>query len=122
VAGEGAARELALEVRVPIWGIGGGGAHHGGGGLMVVKQVGGGEETVASQSRGHRQGSRGWGGSTRRRSAWGGVEMVGGWLERAVRGGSIQPKRNGGSGVEEQPRAPARRSRELSALVRRSGW
>jgi hypothetical protein len=121
VAGEGAARELALEVRVPIWGIGGGGAH-GGGGLTVVKQVGGGEETVASQSRGHRQGSRGWGGSTRRRSAWGGVEMVGGWLERAVRGGSIQPKRNGGSGAEEQPRAPARRSRELSALVRRSGW
>jgi hypothetical protein len=31
VAGEGGARELALEVRVPIWGIGGGGAPRGGG-------------------------------------------------------------------------------------------
>jgi hypothetical protein len=30
VAGEGGARELALEVRVPIWGISGGGAHRGG--------------------------------------------------------------------------------------------
>jgi hypothetical protein len=30
VAGEGGTRELAPEVRVPIWGISGGGAHRGG--------------------------------------------------------------------------------------------
>jgi hypothetical protein len=50
VAGEGGARELALEVRVSIWGIGGGGAHRGG--LTAAKQVGGGEPATASQRRG----------------------------------------------------------------------
>jgi hypothetical protein len=50
VAEEGGARELALEVRVPIWGIGGGGAHHDG--LTVVEQVGGEEPVTASRRRG----------------------------------------------------------------------
>jgi hypothetical protein len=50
VAGEGAARELAPEVRVPIWGTGGGGAHRGG--LAVAKQIGGGEPATAGQRRG----------------------------------------------------------------------
>jgi hypothetical protein len=39
VAGEGDALELALEVRVSIWGIGGGGAHRGR--LAMAKQIGG---------------------------------------------------------------------------------
>jgi hypothetical protein len=54
-----------------------------------VKQVSGGEETVASRSRGHWWGLSDWGVSTQRRGAWGGVEMVRGGLERAVRGGSV---------------------------------
>jgi hypothetical protein len=49
VAGEGGVRELALEVRVPIWGTGGDGAHHGG--LVVVKQIGGGEPTTVGRRR-----------------------------------------------------------------------
>jgi hypothetical protein len=44
--------------------------------------------TAASQSRGHQRGPSDWGGSTRWHGAWGGVEMVGGGLEQAVRGGS----------------------------------
>jgi hypothetical protein len=87
-----------------------------------VKQVDGGEETAASRSRGHRWGSSGWGGCTQRRGAWGGVETVGGGLERAVHGGLVRPERNGGGGAEEQPRAPARRSGELPTSVRSSGW
>jgi hypothetical protein len=88
----------------------------------VVEGIGGGEETVASQSRGHRRGPSGWGGCTRWHSAWGGVEMVRGGLEWAVRGGSVRPERNDGGGEEEQPKAPASRSRELPASVRSSGW
>jgi hypothetical protein len=42
--------ELAPEVRVPIWGIGGGGAHRGG--LTVAKQIGGGELAMAGWRRG----------------------------------------------------------------------
>jgi hypothetical protein len=44
--------------------------------------------TSASQSRGHRRGLSGWGGSTRWRDAWGGVEAVGEGPRWAVRGGS----------------------------------
>jgi hypothetical protein len=47
VAEEGGARELAPEVRIPIWGIGGGGAHHGG--LTAVKQISGGEPAMAGR-------------------------------------------------------------------------
>jgi hypothetical protein len=50
VAREGGARELAPEVRVPIWGTGSGGAHRGG--LVVVKQSGGGELATAGRRRG----------------------------------------------------------------------
>jgi hypothetical protein len=59
VAEEGGARELALEVRFPIWCIGSGGAHRGG--LVMVKQVGGEEPATAGQRRGggHRLGVRG---------------------------------------------------------------
>jgi hypothetical protein len=119
VAGEVGARELALEVRVPIWGIGSGEAHRGG--LTVVKQVGSGEEMVANQSRGHQWGPSGWGGCTWWCGAWGGIEMVGGGLEHAVCGGLVWPERNNGGGVEEQPRASARRSGELPVSVRSSG-
>jgi hypothetical protein len=38
----------------------------------------------ASRGRVHRRGPNGWGGSTQRRDAWGGVEMVGEGLEWAV--------------------------------------
>jgi hypothetical protein len=41
----GDARELALEVRVPIWGIRSGGAHRGR--LAAMKQIGGGEPAMA---------------------------------------------------------------------------
>jgi hypothetical protein len=91
-------------------------------GFSTVEGISGGEETVTNQSRGHRRGSSGWGGCTQWCGAWGGVETVGGWLEWAIRGGSIRPERNDGGGVEEQPRAPARRSGELPASVRSSGW
>jgi hypothetical protein len=47
--------------------------------------------------------------------------MVGGGLERAIRGGSVRPERNGGGGAEELARAPPRRSGELSTSVRSSG-
>jgi hypothetical protein len=70
-----------------------------------VKQVDGGEEMAASRSRGHRRGPSNWGGSTRRGDAQGGVETVGGGMERAVHGGSVRTERNGGGGAEEQPRA-----------------
>jgi hypothetical protein len=50
VAGEVGARELAPEVRVPIWCIGSGGAHRGR--LAAVKQVGGGEPMTVGQRRG----------------------------------------------------------------------
>jgi hypothetical protein len=72
-------------------------------GLTAAKRVGGGEETAASQSRGYRRGSSGWGGSTRRHGAWGEVKMVGGGLERAVRGGSVRLERNDDGGAKEQP-------------------
>jgi hypothetical protein len=59
VVRKGGAGEVALEVRVPIWGIGSGGAHRGG--LAGVKQVGGGEPTTTCQRRGggHRLGVHG---------------------------------------------------------------
>jgi hypothetical protein len=50
VLGEGGARKLASEVRVPIWGTGSGGVHRGG--LTVVKQTGGGEPVTAGRRRG----------------------------------------------------------------------
>jgi hypothetical protein len=75
------------------------------------------EETAASRSRGHWRGPSGQGGCTQRRGTCGGVETVRGWLELAVRGGSVRSERNGGGGVEEQPRVSAKRSGELSASV-----
>jgi hypothetical protein len=50
VAEEGGVRDLALEVRVLIWGKGGRGAHWGG--LAVVKLVGGREPAMAGRRRG----------------------------------------------------------------------
>jgi hypothetical protein len=50
VAGEGGARELAPEVRVPIWGIGREGAQRGG--LAEMKQVDVGEPAMIGQRRG----------------------------------------------------------------------
>jgi hypothetical protein len=50
VAGDGGARELALEMRVLIWGIGSGGAHRGR--LTAAKQVGGGKPATAGRRRG----------------------------------------------------------------------
>jgi hypothetical protein len=50
VAGGGGAKELALEVRIPIWCKGRGRAHLGG--LAVVKQVGSGEPATAGWRRG----------------------------------------------------------------------
>jgi hypothetical protein len=52
-------KELASEVKVPIWCIGSGGAHRGG--LTAAKQVGGGEPATAGHSRcrGSRLGVRG---------------------------------------------------------------
>jgi hypothetical protein len=90
-------------------------------GFSVVEGIGGGDKMAASWSRGHRRGLSGLGGSTWRCGAWGGVEMVEGGLKWAVRSGSGRPEMNGVGGAEEQPRAPARRSRELPALVRSSG-
>jgi hypothetical protein len=82
-------------------------------GFSVAEGFGGGEETAARWR-------SGWRGCTRWHGAWGGVEMVGGWLERAAYGGSVQPKRNGGGGAEEQLRALAGSSGELPASVRSS--
>jgi hypothetical protein len=92
------------------------------GGFSMTEGIGSGEETVASRSRGHWRGLSGRGGCTRQRGAWGGVETIEGWLEWAVRDGSVRPERNGGGGAEEQPRAPVRRSGELPTSVRSSGW
>jgi hypothetical protein len=50
VAGEGSAKEVALEMMVPIWGIGDGGAHRGE--LVAAKQVSGGEPVMAGRRRG----------------------------------------------------------------------
>jgi hypothetical protein len=58
-------------------------------GFSTAKGIGGGERTTASRSRGQRWGPSGWGGSTRRRGAWGGVETVGGGLKRDVCDGSV---------------------------------
>jgi hypothetical protein len=45
-------------------------------GLPAVEGIGDGVRTSASQSKGHRWGPSGWGGSTQRCGAWGGVEAV----------------------------------------------
>jgi hypothetical protein len=58
-------------------------------GLSMVEGINSGGKTSATRSRGHQRGPSGWGGSTRRSDAWGGVEAVGEGLERAVRGGSV---------------------------------
>jgi hypothetical protein len=58
-------------------------------GFSPVEVLGGGQRMVASWSWGHRRGLSGWGGSTWWRDAWGGVEMVVGGLEWAVRGSSV---------------------------------
>jgi hypothetical protein len=70
-------------------------------GFFVAEGIGSGEETTARWSRGHQRGLSSWGECTRRCGAWGGVETVGGWLERAVRGGLVRPERNDSGGVEE---------------------
>jgi hypothetical protein len=57
-------------------------------GFSGVEVIGGGGRTSASRSRGHQRGLSSWGGSTRRRDAWGGVDTVGEGLERAVCSGS----------------------------------
>jgi hypothetical protein len=64
--------------------------------VSTAEGIGGGEKMAASQSRVHRRGPSGWGGSTQRHGAWGGVEMVGGGLEHAIHSGSGRPERNGG--------------------------
>jgi hypothetical protein len=69
-------------------------------GFFVAEGIGGGERTAASWSRGHLQGPSGWGGSTWRRGAWGGVETDRGGLERVVDGGSGRPERNGGGSLD----------------------
>jgi hypothetical protein len=91
-------------------------------GSSMAKGIGSMEEMAASRSRGSPAGPSSQGGCTRRRGTWGGVETVRGWLEWAVCGGSVRSERKGGRGAEEQSRAPARRSGELLASVRRSGW
>jgi hypothetical protein len=60
-------------------------------GLSAVEGISGGGRTLASQSRGHRRGPSGWGGSTQCCDAWGGVKAVGEEPERVVRGGSATP-------------------------------
>jgi hypothetical protein len=94
VAGEGGARELALEVRVPIWGIGSGGAHRGG--LVAVKQVGGGEPVTAGRRRGGGRWLRVCGAVV---SSGGGLCGDGGarrWLELAYNGKAASAKEGGG--------------------------
>jgi hypothetical protein len=70
VAEERGAREQALEVRVPIWGIGGKEAHRGG--LTVVTQVSGGGNGDDRPEKRWRAPSRGsWSsGELERRSLW----------------------------------------------------
>jgi hypothetical protein len=65
------------------------------------------ERTSASQSRDHRRGLSGWGGSTRQRSAWGGVETVGGGLEWDVHGGLGRPERKDGGSPDTRSPASA---------------
>jgi hypothetical protein len=60
-------------------------------GFSVAEGISGGERTVASQSMSHQRGPSGWGGSTQQCGAWGGVETVGGGLERVVRGCLSRP-------------------------------
>jgi hypothetical protein len=94
VAGEGGAREQALEVRVPIWGIGSGGAHCGG--LVVVKQVSSGEPVTAGWRRG---GERRLGVHRAAVSSGGGRCSDGGarrWPEVALDGRVASPTKGGG--------------------------
>jgi hypothetical protein len=58
-------------------------------GFSAVEGIDGGDRTLTSWSRGHQRGPSGWGGSTQRRNALGGVEKVREGLERAVHGGSV---------------------------------
>jgi hypothetical protein len=102
VAGGGGAKELALEVRVPIWCIGRGGAHLGG--LAVMKQVSSGEPTTAGWRRGggHRLGVRGVAvSSDEGRCGDGGVCQ---WLEVALDGKATSANEGGGRlGVSTGP-------------------
>jgi hypothetical protein len=86
VVGDGVGKEQAGGVVDQI-----GGRREGRGspeGFSMAEGIGGGERSAASRSRGHRRGPSSWRGSTLWRGAWGGVEMVGGGLEWAIRGGS----------------------------------
>jgi hypothetical protein len=94
VAGEGGARELAPEVRVPIWCICSGGAHYGW--HVVVKQVSGGEPATAGQRRG---GGRQLGVCGATVSSGGGCYSDGGarrWSEVAL-DGKVASANEGGS-------------------------
>jgi hypothetical protein len=77
---------------------------------------------AASRSRGHRRGPSSWGGSTRRRSAWGGVETVEGGLERAIRGGLGQLERNSGGSSNTGSLASACGPLRFRAPVGTSWW
>jgi hypothetical protein len=70
VAGEGGARELALEEGVSIWGIGSGVAHRGR--LTGAKHDGDGEPVMAGRRRGGGCRLRGQRGAWRQREAQGG--------------------------------------------------
>jgi hypothetical protein len=94
VAGEGGVRELALEMRTPIWGIGSGGAYRGG--LTTAKQDGGGESATAGRRRGGgcRLGVHGVAvSSSRGRCGDGGACR---WLEVALDGKATSANEGGG--------------------------
>jgi hypothetical protein len=70
--------------------------------FSVVEGIGGGGRTSASRSRGLWKGPCSWGGSTRRRDAWGGVETVRAGLERADCGGSATMRMTVFGAAQEQ--------------------
>jgi hypothetical protein len=86
--------EQALEVRTPIWGIGGGGAHHGG--LAAAMQVGSGEPATVGRKRGgeHRLGVHGAAVSSGRGHCGdGGAHR---WPEVALDGKAVSTTEGGG--------------------------
>jgi hypothetical protein len=87
-----------------------------------MEGINGGEKTAASQSRGHRRGPSGWGGCTRQRGTWGGVETIGGGLQQAVRGGSRRSEWNGSGSPNMGSPASACGPQRFRAPVRSSGW